>query len=462
MPSPRTPSLVACLLCLAFALSGCTQTYSVEVDSAQKISENNGNLNVTLKPGDQFGASLTNLGDLDQDGIIDLAVGSPFDDENGTDRGAVWILFIDDTGKVKDKLKITAGLNGFSGPLSDSEHFGSAVASPGDLDGDGIPDLVVGAPGDDDNGTDRGALWVLFLNRDGSVRVQQKISDLAGGFVAGLNNNDQFGGAVASIGDLDGDGVPDLVVGSAQNSDGGNQRGAVYVLFMNRDGTVKAQQKISSTDGNFQGALHDQDHFGSAVTGVGDIDGDGVNDLAVAASGDDAGGSNRGAVWILFMNRDGTLKSQQKISQTDGQFDQLLADGDSFGSSLADVGDVNGDGIDELAVGANQSSDGGLARGAVYVLFLKKTGKVISSSRISQTAGNFPDILSDGEQFGNAVVGLGDLDGDGNKDIAVGANLDNDGGSGAGAMWVLFMSPVKIGFRVDPNADLATYFSGNG
>ena len=161
------------------------------------------------------------------------------------------------------------------------------------------------------------------------------------------------------------------------------------------------------------------------------------------------------------MNLDATVKAEQKISQGNADFDQLLVDGDSFGSALADVGDLNSDGIDELAVGANQSGDGGPVRGAVYILFLKKTGKVISSSRISQLAGNFPDSLTDGEQFGDAVLGLGDLDGDGNKDIAVGANLDNDGNTGAGAVWVLFMSPVKIGNRVDPNANLNDYFTGN-
>lgn len=461
MPLLRILSLLACLVYLAFALAGCTQTYSTQVNTAQKISENNGNFNVSLNSGDQFGASLANLGDLDVDGIPDLAVGAPYDDENGTDRGALWILFMDTNGQVLTKLKIADGLNGFTVSLNDGDHFGNAAAAVGDLDGDGIPDVVVGAPGDDDNGTDRGALWVLFLNRDGSVRSQQKISDVSGGFVASLNDNDQFGAAVANIGDLNGDGIPDLVVGAAQDDDGGGDRGAVYILFLNRDGTVNAQQKISSSEGNFGGDLHNADNFGSAVAGVGDIDGDGVLDIAVGASGDDDGGSDRGAVWILFMNRDGTVKNEQKISQLNGQFDALLADGDHFGSSLANVGDLNGDGIDEVAVGANLSDDGGPDRGAFYVLFLKKTGEVISSSRISQTDGNFPDSLTDGEQFGTAIVGLGDLDGDGINDIGVGANLDDDGGTDKGALWVLFMSPITVGYRVDPNADLATYFRGN-
>lgn len=448
---------------LFLGLAACTQTYSVNVLSTQKVSDVSGNLNASLNDGDQFGAALANLGDLNGDGTPELAVGSPYDDEIGTDRGAVRILFLDSsTGQVQSTVKLADGLNGFSGILNDNDHFGSAVAAMGDLDGDGIPDMAVGAPGDDDNGTDRGAVWLLFLNADGSVHYQQKISDLSGGLAAGLNDNDQFGGAVAGAGDLNGDGIPDLVVGSTGCDDGGTDRGAVYILFMNRDGTVQSQQKISSTAGNFSGPLADNDHFGSAVAGAGDLDADGIPDIIVGASGDDSGGTNRGAVWVLFMNRDGTVKAQQKISQLDGQLDQVLSDGEEFGSALANVGDLNGDGLDEIAVGASHNSDGGPARGAVYILFLKNTGKVISSSRISQNAGDFPDSLTDGEQFGAAVTGLGDLDGDGNQDIAVGASLDDDGGTDRGALWVLFMSPVSVGYRADPNVSLDTYFSGNG
>ena len=462
MPLPHTLRLVACILCLGSVLAGCTQTYSTEVDSAQKISQNNGNFNQSLNNGDQFGSALASPGDLDLDGVPDLVAGSPYDDEAGTDRGALWMLFMATTGEVLNSLKVADGLNGFlSGSLDNGDHFGSAVASLGDLNGDGIPDLVVGAPGDDGGGSDRGALWVLFLNRDGSVFQQQKISATTGGLVGGLDDNDQFGGAVANIGDLNGDGIVDIAVGAAGDDDGSNDRGAVYILFMNYDGTVQAQQKISSQAGNFTGDLHTADHFGSAVTGIGDIDGDGVPDMAVGASGDDDGGSDRGAVWILFMNRDGTVKSQQKISQLNGQFDALLADGDHFGNALADVGDLNNDGLDELAVGANQGDDGGPDRGALFILFLKHSGEVISSSQISQTYGNFPDNLGDGEQFGSAIAGLGDLDGDGILDIAVGASLDADGGSDRGALWSLFMAPVTVGYRVDPNADLTALFRGN-
>jgi len=453
--------LLICTLGLGLALGGCTQTYSTEVNTAQKISDTNGNFTAGLNDGDHFAAALANLGDLDLDGVTELAAGSPGDDQNGTDRGAVHILFLDKTGQTSSSIKLVDGQNGFSGILHDGDQFGSALAPLGDLDGDGVPDLVVGAPGDDGNGSDRGALWVLFLNRDGTVHYQQKIAELTGGFTSPLADNDQFGGAVASIGDLNGDGIPDLVVGASGDDDGSIDRGAVYILFMNVDGTVQAQQKISSSSGTFTGELHTGDHFGSAVAGVGDLDGDGVVDIAVGASGDDDGGTDRGAVWILFMRSDGTVKRAQKISQISGQLDALLADGDHFGGALANVGDLNNDGRNELAVGASLSDDGGTDRGATYVLFLTKLGEVISSSKISQTAGNFPDALTDGEQFGQAVVGLGDLDGDGILDLAIGAGFDDDGGSDRGALWVLFMSPVSIGYRIDPNASLVDYFRGN-
>ncbi|MBI1423705.1 MAG: hypothetical protein GC149_09600 [Gammaproteobacteria bacterium] len=445
----------------AVVMSGCTRTYSTEVSSAQKISETQGDFKQTLTDGVQFGAALAKLSDLNGDGVPELAVGSPLDNEAGTERGACWILFLNSTGTVSSSIKLTQGLNGFTGTLHDGDHFGSAVSSLNDVNGDGVQDMVVGAPGDDDNGTDRGALWVLLLNSDGTVLSQTKISDLTGGFTLGLKDNDHFGGAVANIGDLNGDGVADIVVGADGDDDGSTDRGAVYILYLNFDGSVQSARKISSTTGNFKGELHTGDLFGSAVAGIGDVDGDGIPDIAVGANGDDDGGVDRGAVWILFMNRDGTVKASQKISQLSGQLDALLADGDQFGSALADVGDLNSDGIDELAVGANHNADGGPQRGAMHVLFLKKTGEVISSSQISQTQGNFPDTLTDGEQFGDAIAGLGDIDGDGNLDIAVGANLDDDGGPDKGAAWVLFMSPVKIGYRVDPNADLTAYFRRN-
>ena len=175
------------------------------------------------------------------------------------------------------------------------------------MDGDGVKDIAVGAVYDDDGVFNRGAVWILFMNSDGTVKAHQKISDTQGNFTGTLDDSDYFGSSVTSLGDLDGDGVKDIAVGAVNDKGGGFSRGAIWILFLNIDGTVKAHQKISDTEGNFTGILDNSDYFGSSVTFLGDLDGDGVKDIAVGAYGDADGGSGRGAVWILFMNSDGTV-----------------------------------------------------------------------------------------------------------------------------------------------------------
>ncbi|MBL4586521.1 MAG: FG-GAP repeat protein [Flavobacteriales bacterium] len=157
--------------------------------------------------------------------------------------------------------------------------------------------------------------------------------------IADLNAGDWFGYDMAPIGDLNGDGVNDIAVGAIYDGDGGMTRGAVYILFMTSAGTVGSYQKISDTQGGFQGVLVDEAFFGSSITNLGDINGDGVQDLAVGATGDDDGGSWAGSVWILFMNTDGTVNGEQKISALSGSFNAGLEAVDRFGVGLDSIGD---------------------------------------------------------------------------------------------------------------------------
>jgi hypothetical protein len=148
----------------------------------------------------------------------------------------------------------------------------------------------------------------------------------------------------------------------------------VYVLFLESTGSVSSYQKISSTQGNFAGPLQDDDNFGSAVIGFGDLDGPGpsVATLAVGASSDDGDGIDRGAVYILFLDSTGNVLSYQEISSTAGNFAGKLDDMDEFGGGLAALGDIDGNGqaAQTLVSAASYDDDGGPDRGAVYVLSL--------------------------------------------------------------------------------------------
>jgi len=245
---------------------------------------------------------VANIGDVDADGVTDLAVGAQHDDDGGDNKGAVWILFMNSDGTVKAQQKISDNEGNLDDNLNSDDRFGSAVAGIGDLNGDGVNDLAVGANQDGDGGSDRGAVWILFLNTDGTVSSNQKISQNKGEFNGDLGDGDRFGSAVASIGDLDEDGVIELAVGAPQNDDGGQDRGAIWILFMDNNGEVRSEIKLSSGN-NFDGNLSDGDQFGRAVADIGDLDDDNINDITVGAPLDDDGGTNRGAVWLLFMDR---------------------------------------------------------------------------------------------------------------------------------------------------------------
>ena len=294
-------------------------------------------------------------------------------------------------GTVKDSTKIAHETNG--GPtLSDQDFFGASITSLGDLDGDGITDLAVGAEFAENV---RGAVHVLLMRGDGSVKSSTKIaSGTNGGPTLGLNSF--FGKSIASVGDLDGDGVTDLAVGALSDSMGGYSRGAVYMLMLNADGTVKDSTRIAH-ETNGGPTLSDQDFFGASITSLGDLDGDGITDLAVGAYGDPTGGDGdfRGAVRVLMMNSDGTVKSGTKIaSGTNGG--PTLGLNSFFGKSIASVGDLDGDGVTDLAVGARSDSMGGYNRGAVYMLMLK--GPQSETVFLSDGGGSY-EVLRDGAEL---------------------------------------------------------------
>ena len=198
-------TVMSMLLTIALLLSTKLPSYA-QIVGHQKISETEGNFAGVLEDGDLFGWAPYKIGDLDGDGVVDLAVGTPGD----AGKGAVWILILNSDGTVKAHQKINDTVGGFTGELSGSDNFGHSIAPIGDFNGDGVVDIAVGSLFDDDSGPDRGAIWILFLNADGTVKAHQKISDTVGGFEDTLLDNDGFGHGITLLGDFNNDGVVDL------------------------------------------------------------------------------------------------------------------------------------------------------------------------------------------------------------------------------------------------------------
>ena len=324
-----------------------------------------------------------------------------------------------------DYTRISNGEGGMDADIENGDRFGRDHDSIGDVDGDGVVDLIFGARSDDDGAEDAGAVYILFMNADGTVESNQKISALHGGFTDELEARNYFGYGVAGIGDYDGDSVPDVAV-SAPN-------GAVpvlYILHLNRDGTIKSMVRT-------------EDVIAQGLSAVGDIDQDGRIDLVAA----DPNGAGGGQAHLLFFGADSTLKSDETVTFGGGMggFGGSLAAGDSFGGrESALLGDLDQDGTQELAIGAFLS-DGG--HGAIWIVSLdSETHQVVDERKIAPGLDGFDeDIPLDtnpngtvGGQFGHALVGAGDLNGDGVPDLITSANQYNNG-----VGYVIYLNPDK-------------------
>lgn len=400
-------------------------------------------------------------------------------------------------------VKIENGSNGMIADLEPGDRFSRDHDQAGDINGDGIIDLVVGARSDDDGATDAGAVYIVFLNSDGTVQSNQKISMLEGGFNETLLDNNFFGYGVAGIGDYDNDGIPDIaasapssinrvlyiihlnsdgtvkdfvknpdiiaqglsaigdinndgridLVACDPNSDlGGNNRGAINILFLDESSRVITNEtvNISSVNGGFGSGLENNDKFGGReVAMLGDIDNDGTLELAVGAFSSDEG---KGAIWMLSLNST-TFNVESKLKITEGLngFTDTLtiganpngSEGANFGHALCKVGDLNGDGIPDLMTGANQQNEGW-----GYILYLNADKTVKTYTRINNSEGGFDFDFDSEERFSRSISYLGDLRGDGTMAVNYGGGA---GAGSAGALYLLFFKPCEFNQVAGPN-----------
>ncbi len=325
--------------------------------------------------GDVSGWSVASAGDVNGDGYDDVIVGAFRADPDGASAaGASYVVF-GHAGGFEATLSLAAldGSNGFRlEGISNGDWSGYSVASAGDINGDGFDDLIVGANGADRPGaTQIGESYVVF-GHAGSFGSVIELGGLDGsnGFrLDGIDGADFAGLSVASAGDVNGDGIEDMIVG-APGADpvGRPDAGESYVVF-GRTGGFGSAIDLAALDGSngfrIDGAAHG-DASGASVASAGDVNGDGYDDLIIGARRADTGGSDAGAAYVVFGHAGGPASISLAELHNFGFVLNGSGAGSLAGTSVASAGDLNGDGYDDLIVGAPGVFDNA---GAAYVIY---------------------------------------------------------------------------------------------
>ena len=396
------------------------------------LTEDQGFALVGENAGDRAGVSVGSAGDFNGDGFDDLLIGAEAADTND---GRFYVVF----GKASGFGPSVAlsSLGDGSGLIiertEDDARLGRSVGRAGDFNADGFDDLIVGAP----TSFTFGDAFIYYGSANPTPSGLERTTLL------GVPEAAQTGVSVSAAGDVNGDGIDDVIVGAKYANEGGTQRGAAYVVF-GKTGAVRGTINFTGLDPadgvKFSGTANN-DYAGASVSGAGDVNGDGFADVIVGAYGAD-GQQFRGAAYVVFGSAAPVSLTLGALNGTNGfRVGQPVSGGgnatvsDFLGYSVNVAGDVNGDGLDDVIIGAKSADPAGRsAAGQSFVVF----GRTSAFPTIldPRTLTNFTGIIINGELAGDrsgaAVSAAGDVNGDTFADFLVGAPEASPNGAMSG------------------------------
>jgi hypothetical protein len=344
---------------------------------------------------DFFGYPVVPLGDLDSDGFADVAVAAIARDLDETHQGSVYLLHGSAQGLESgaETLEQAVRIDGTCA----NQRAGYYTTSLGDMNADGHRDLLIG----DRWGDPEGSLY-LFM---GPVTHSMAVTDTELVITASVEDSAAFTD-VEGVGDVDGDGFDDLLIGCSACDWLGGVDGVSFLVY----GPVTASAPMDQI-GIAMGGETSSDRAGSVVSAVGDTDGDGLADLAIGAPTYTGVGMYSGAVYLVRGPVDAPLDLADADVKLTGEYMQQTA-----GASLAGAGDVDGDGLDDLLVGATGDTTAGASGGAVYLV----SGTVSGVGSLEQATARFLGLQDEG--LGWSVAAAGDPNGDGWQDLLLGSS----------------------------------------
>ena len=396
---------------------------------------------------DDSRVSVSNAGDVNGDGFDDLIVDNRGFDVNGGRSAARYVVFGKASGfDATLDLSDLNGSNGFrlvgAAAYDFSADFSASVSSAGDVNGDGFGDVIIGASGANPNGDHSGSSYVVFGKASGlDATLDLSSLDGSNGFRLDGAAGDGAGFSVSDAGDFNGDGFDDVIIGAPfANQYGGYYTysgGASYVVYGKASG-FDATMNLSSLDGSngFRLDGSGSGRSGTGVNSVGDINGDGFDDVLIISQPVSRYGAILDLSYVVFGKASG-FDATMNLSSLDGSNGFRLIGGYSYSGSQFNVnsaGDINGDGFDDVIVGALYTDYNGTNSGSSYVVFGKASGfdAALDLSNLDSNSG-FRLDGAENDASGRSVSSAGDINNDGFDDLIIGApfadTIDHDSGS---------------------------------